>query len=71
MKMVEITQKVKHDSMIFHPGERRMMEDAEAAYFCKHGWATAEGLVTGTPDVSPVTLDVKAGAHVSKSPKVG
>jgi hypothetical protein len=66
MKMVEIKEKVKHDSKVFYPGERRMLEDEEAAYFCKHGWATADGLETGTPDKSEKVLDVKSGKHVNK-----
>ena len=70
MKMVEMKVLAKHDSKTFYPGERRMLEDDEAAYFCKHGWATADGLETGTSDTTPVALAVQPGSHPSKT-KVG
>lgn len=66
MKMIEVVAPFKHDSAQYFLGERRMVSDEDAAYFCKHGWATCEGLVTGTPDVSPKTLDVQDGKHRNK-----
>ena len=70
MKLVKITEKVKHDSKIFYPGEVRMMEDDEAAYFAKHGWGEAEGVAAGALDKSPKVLQVQDGGHVGKT-KVG
>lgn len=59
MKMVEITENVRHSSQVFYPGERRMMEDEEAAYFINNGWGTTEGAqAQAVPSPGNVKLDV-------------
>jgi len=72
MKMVEITADVRHDSDIFYPGERRMMEDADAQYFVDNGWGTTEGMEVSNRTVpldvpADVTLKVNPGKHSARS----
>jgi hypothetical protein len=51
-------------------GEKVQVSDEDAAYFAKHGWATAEGATTGTPDTAPKTLKVADGKHSNKEEKL-
>ena len=72
MKMVEITQEVRHASDIYYPGERRLMEDEEADYFLTNGWGTTDfederPPLVDRPSVEDVTLKVTPGRHSSKS----
>ena len=74
MKMVEITQDVRHASDIFYPGERRMMEDADAQYFVDNGWGTTDGMEVSSRTTpldsdarADVTLKVNPGKHSARS----
>lgn len=66
MKLVNITAQIKHDSQVFYPGERRMLSDEDADYFCAHGWANVNGESASPSVPSDVTLEVKNGSHSTK-----
>jgi hypothetical protein len=66
MRFVTIKSKVKHDSQTFYPDERRFLDDDTAAYFCKHGWAVAEGEVAVEAAPADVKLDVQHSRNATK-----
>lgn len=59
MKLISVIAEFKHGHDTFYVGEKRYVSDEDATYFCKHGWATADSVVTGTPDTSAKTLNVQ------------
>lgn len=60
---IDVLQNIKHGGQVYHAGEVRLVSPEDAAYFCTHGWAKSDSLVSGTPDTSPKTLDVQNGKH--------
>lgn len=55
-----------HGGQRYEAGETYEVSDGDGTYFVNVGWATAEGLETGTPPDS-VDLDVHTGSHEAKT----
>jgi hypothetical protein len=70
MKWINVVAGFKHGYDTYYVGEKVQVSDEDAAHFVKHGWATAEGATTGTPDVTPKTLKVADGKHSNKEEKL-
>jgi hypothetical protein len=65
MKTIEIVQTFKHGGQTFYQGERRVVSEGDAGYFCGLAWAKdlAGETPTGEPDLSPKKLIVQNGRH--------
>ena len=48
-----------------------MVDEADAAHFCRAGWAKSADLQTGTPDTSEKTLEVHNSHIGQKAPTLG
>ena len=72
MKRIEMLTAVKDPDGLFLKGEIRLVTPERAGYFCGLGWAKDLGgeLATGTPDTSPVTLEVHNGTVGHSAPNV-
>jgi hypothetical protein len=70
MKFVDLLHDVKDEGQIYHAGERRLLDDSKASYFCGVGWAKdAEGeLPTGILDLSHKTLEVHNSRNGHSAP---
>lgn len=66
MKMIEVVAPFKHGGQQFFEGERRMVEDADADYFCQHGWAKREGEAAKPLQPGAAKLEVQNGKHATK-----
>lgn len=71
MVKIEVLTLFRRGHDTFHPGEIRMVDEADAAHFCRAGWARAAGLETGTPDTAPKTLDVHNSTIGHSAPTLG
>lgn len=66
MRFINVVMKFKHEGAVFHQGEKRLVEDDDAEYFCKHGWAALEGEQPVAVQPGNVKLDVQNGGHKTK-----
>ena len=71
MVKIEVLSLFRRGHDTFHPGEVRMVDEADAAHFCRSGWAKSADLPTGTPDTAEKTLEVHNSHIGQKAPQIG
>jgi len=67
MKMIDVKTQFQHGGSTFYVGERRMVDEKEAAYFAEHGWASADGIPAAELNPKDVKLDVQSVSHKTKA----
>lgn len=71
MVKIEVLTLFRRGYDTFHPGEIRMVDAADAAHFCRCGWARSVEFETGTPDTSEKTLEVHNSKVGQSAPQLG
>lgn len=71
MVRIEVLTLFRRGHDTFYPGEIRMVDAADAAHFCRAGWARSAEFETGTPDTSDKTLDVHNSRIGHAAPNLG
>lgn len=71
MVRIEVLSLFRRGHDTFYPGEIRFVDDADAAHFCRSGWARSAEFETGTPDTADKTLDVHNSRIGHAAPTIG